>query len=97
MFVGIAGLYLLLAWSLAPNIYNIQGIGANAADMKPKVDTAQAPVKFSITAVNVINCGAIRTRRRLYSLGTMKSGMSAAMTNLNEAAAVSADSVARGG
>ena len=96
MFVGIAGLYLLLARSLAPNTYNIQGIGANAADMKPKVDTAHAPVKFSITAVNVINCGAIRTRRS-YSLGTMKSGMSAAMTNLNEAAAVSADSVARGG
>ena len=96
MFVGIAGLYLLLARSLAPNTYNIQGIGANAADMKPKVDTAHAPVKFSITAVNVINCGAIRTRRS-YSLGTMKSGMSAAMTNLNEAAAVSADSVACGG
>ena len=96
MFIGIAGLYLLLARSLAPNTYNIQGIGANAADMKPKVDTAHAPVKFSITAVNVIKCGAIRTRQ-LYSLGTMKSGMSAAMTNLNAAAAVSADSVARGG
>ena len=97
MFVGIAGLYLLLARSLAPNTNNIQGIGANAADMKPKVDIAQAPVKFSITAINVINRGAIRTFRTLYSLGTMKSGISAAMTNLNEAAAVSADSVARGG
>ena len=97
MFIGIGGLYLLLARSLAPNIYNIQGIGANAADMNPKVDTAQAPVKFSITAIDVINCGAKRTSRRSYSLGTMKSGMSAAMTNLNEAAAVSADSVARGG
>ena len=97
MFIGIAGLYLLLARSLAPNTYNIQGIGANAADMKPKVDTAQAPVKFSITVINVMNGGANKTSRRLYSLGTIKSGMSAAMTNLNEAAAVSADSVARGG
>ena len=61
MFVGKAGLYLLLARSLAPNKYKIQGIGANAADMKPKVDTAQAPVRFSITAINVSNCGASRT------------------------------------
>ena len=61
MFIGKAGLYLLLARSLAPNKYNIQGIGANAADMKPKVDTAQAPVKFSITAINVSNCGANRS------------------------------------
>ena len=97
MFIGKAGLYLLLARSLAPNKYNIQGIGAKAADMKPKVDTAQAPVKFSITVINGISCGANRTSRRLYSLGIMKSGMSAPMTSLNEAAAVSADSVARGG
>lgn len=58
MLAGIGGLYLLWARSLAPNRYKIQGMGAKAIEMNPKVETAQAPVKLVITMIEMI-------RRRL--------------------------------
>lgn len=52
MLSGIWGLYLLAARSLAPNQYKIHGMGINAAEMKPKVEYVQPPVKFVITVVD---------------------------------------------
>lgn len=51
MLPGIEGLYLLAARSLAPNLYRIHGMGINAAEMKPKVEYVQPPVKLVITII----------------------------------------------
>jgi len=63
MLAGIVGLYLLRARRRAPNRYRIHGTGANAADMKPNVDTAQAPVRPSITVFVIGQIRVIPGRR----------------------------------
>lgn len=49
MDTNIVGLYLLWARRRPPNRKMMKGIGARAAEMKPKVEIAHAPVKLVIT------------------------------------------------